>query len=105
MQDEYKDLTHEVAEMWETMRAENRMIEDCPGIKIGKPSPDAYTVLLPIETDGAFMMVPLSVEAAEALVYALLNVLDEAKEMTQEAEAEMTAHYAIEKARGDANGG
>lgn len=99
-----EDLSQEIELMWEAMRADDEMIVDFPGSKLGMPFGQAYEVIIPWECDGVFLPVSINPESIPKLIAGLLSAQKSCIELTDVAEAEYHTHEAIQKAAGATHG-
>lgn len=96
-----QELDNEIAAMWADLRKYGDMVVDAPGRMVGMPWAVPYEgVCFPVEIDGEFVMVPIPADQVERFALALASMVPMSKAMDGECDAEIAAHEAIGKAKG-----
>lgn len=93
-------LKQEQNELWEQLREDGEMLADFFARKIGMPHATSFSVAIPVEIDGVFVMVDLDTEQVPRLITGLIDALPEAIAMEAKATSEYATFEAIKKAMG-----
>ena len=97
-----KEIREQIAAMWAEMRADGEMVIDRPKNKLGMPWALPYEgVAFPVGVDGSFILVTIPVDEVERFAEALVAAIPRAIKLEQECDAEIAAHEAINKAKGE----
>ena len=95
------ELDNEIAGMWNYLRQQGDMVSDAPARKIGMPwVAPCEGVCFPVEIDGRFSVVSIDAEQVARFAAALMELAPVSITLDQEIDAEMGAHSAICKAKG-----
>lgn len=95
------ELDNEIAGMWNYLRQQGDMVSDAPARKIGMPWVAPYEgVCFPVEIDGRFSVVSIDAEQVERFAAALTALVPDSIAMDARCDAEIAAHDAITKAKG-----
>lgn len=98
-----QELKSEFAGMWADLRNNGGMVVDFPARKVGMPWAVPFEgVCFSVEVDGESVLVSIPVDQVARFASALTDTIQEAEKLDSECEAEMAAHYAIRKAKGQA---
>lgn len=96
------ELDNEIAGMWNYLRQQGDMVSDAPARKIGMPWVAPYEgVCFPVEIDGRFSVVSIDAEQVERFAAALTALVPDSIAMDARCDAEIAAHDAISKAKGE----
>lgn len=97
-----QELDNEISGMWSYLRQQGDMVSDAPARKIGMPWVAPYEgVCFPVEIDGRFSVVSIDAEQVARFAAALVAAIPRAIKLEQECDAEIAAHEAINKAKGE----
>lgn len=95
------ELDNEIAGMWNYLRQQGDMVSDAPARKIGMPWVAPYEgVCFPVEIDGRFSVVSIGAEQVARFAAALTALVPDSIAMDARCDAEIAAHDAISKAKG-----
>ena len=96
------ELDNEIAGMWNYLRQQGDMVSDAPARKIGMPWVAPYEgVCFPVEIDGRFSVVSIDAEQVARFAAALMELVPDSIAMDARCDAEIAAHDAISKAKGE----
>lgn len=97
-----QELQHEIEAMWADMRRDGSMVVDTPARKVGMPWAVPYEgVCFPVEVDGEFVMASIPADQVERFALGLANMVALSRVIDSECDAEIAAHDAISKAKGE----
>lgn len=97
-----QELQREVAAMWADMRKDGSMVVDTPACKVGMPWAVPYEgVCFPVEVDGEFVFASIPADQVARFALGLARMVTQSRDIDSECDAEIAAHDAISKAKGE----
>ena len=97
-----QELQREVAAMWADLRKDDSMVVDTPARKVGMPWAVPYEgVCFPVEVDGEFVMASIPADQVGRFALGLAHMVALSRVIDSECDAEIAAHDAISKAKGE----
>ena len=97
-----QELQHEIAAMWADMRKDGSMVVDTPTRKVGMPWAVPYEgVCFPVEVDGEFVFASIPADQVVRFALGLARMVAQSRDIDSECDAEIAAHDAICKAKGE----
>lgn len=88
--------------MWADLRKDGSMVVDTPACKVGMPWAVPYEgVCFPVEVDGEFVFVSIPADQVARFALGLACMVAQSRDIDSECDAEIAAHDAISKAKGE----
>lgn len=97
-----QELQSQIDDMWSDMRVNDEMVVDAPEYRVGMPFVAPYEgVCFHVESEGHLVLVSIPVDRITRFAAALTALVPDSIAMDARCDAEIAAHDAISKAKGE----